>query len=63
MVLTGRGVVSPLGIGLAEHWRGLREGRSAIGPVENIWRQFKPRVSDKEELRTMRITVLSYNFV
>jgi len=36
VVLTGRGVVSPLGIGLAEHWRGLREGRSAIGPVENI---------------------------
>jgi len=29
--------------------------------VENIWRQFKPRVSDKEELRTMRITVLIFS--
>jgi solute:Na+ symporter, SSS family len=29
--------------------------------VENIWRQFYPRVSDKAELRTMRITVLIFS--
>jgi len=29
--------------------------------VENIWRQFKPRMSDKEELRTMRISVLVFS--
>jgi Na+/proline symporter len=29
--------------------------------VENIWRQFKPRMGDKEELRTMRITVLIFS--
>jgi solute:Na+ symporter, SSS family len=29
--------------------------------VENIWRQFRPRVSDKAELRTMRITVLIFS--
>lgn len=29
--------------------------------VENIWRQFFPRVSDKQELRTMRIAVLLFS--
>ena len=29
--------------------------------TENIWRQFHPRVSDKQELRTMRITVLVFS--
>ncbi|HEX2012538.1 MAG TPA: sodium:solute symporter family protein [Roseateles sp.] len=29
--------------------------------VENIWRQFFPRVSDKQELRTMRIAVLIFS--
>jgi Na+/proline symporter len=28
--------------------------------VENIWRQFRPRMSDKQELRTMRIAVLIF---
>jgi SSS family solute:Na+ symporter len=28
--------------------------------VENIWRQFRPRVSDQHELLTMRITVLVF---
>jgi SSS family transporter len=28
--------------------------------VENIWRQFKPHMGDKQELRTMRITVLIF---
>jgi Na+/proline symporter len=29
--------------------------------VENIWRQFFPRVSDKQELRSMRIAVLLFS--
>ena len=29
--------------------------------VENIWRQFKPHMGDKQELRTMRITVLVFS--
>jgi SSS family transporter len=29
--------------------------------VENIWRQFRPRVSDKQELRTMRVAVLVFS--
>ncbi|MBI4371355.1 MAG: beta-ketoacyl-ACP synthase II, partial [Elusimicrobia bacterium] len=36
VVLTGRGVVSPLGIGLAQHWEALCAGRSAIGVVEKV---------------------------
>ena len=29
--------------------------------TENIWRQFVPRTSDRQELRTMRITVLAFS--
>jgi Na+/proline symporter len=29
--------------------------------VENIWRQFNPHMGDKQELRTMRITVLVFS--
>ena len=29
--------------------------------VENIWRQFYPRISDRQELRTMRISVLVFS--
>lgn len=29
--------------------------------VENIWRQFRPRIGDREELRTMRVTVLVFS--
>lgn len=29
--------------------------------TENIWRQFRPRLGDKQELRTMRITVLVFS--
>lgn len=29
--------------------------------VENIWRQFRPRLSDRQELMTMRITVLVFS--
>ncbi len=29
--------------------------------VENIWRQFKPHMSDRQELKTMRVTVLVFS--
>ena len=29
--------------------------------VENIWRQFRPHMSDRQELKTMRITVLVFS--
>ena len=29
--------------------------------VENIWRQFQPHMGDRQELRTMRITVLVFS--
>ncbi len=31
--------------------------------VENIWRQFRPRLSDRNELMTMRITTLVFSIV
>ena len=36
VVLTGRGVVSPLGIGIAQHWDAVRAGRLAVGRVERL---------------------------
>ncbi len=35
-MLTGRGVVSPLGVGLGPHWDALCAGRSAVGVVDRI---------------------------
>ncbi|PYM34818.1 MAG: hypothetical protein DME15_07845 [Candidatus Rokuibacteriota bacterium] len=36
VVLTGRGVVSPLGVGIAQHWDAVRAGRLAVGRVERL---------------------------
>ncbi len=35
-MLTGRGVVSPLAVGIAAHWDALCAGRSAVGAVQKI---------------------------
>ncbi|HFC46391.1 MAG TPA: beta-ketoacyl-[acyl-carrier-protein] synthase II, partial [Dissulfuribacter thermophilus] len=33
VVVTGMGILSPVGIGLEENWDNIVEGRSGIGPV------------------------------
>jgi len=35
VAITGLGIISPLGLNLAESWNSLREGRSAIGPIQS----------------------------
>ena len=35
VVITGMGAVSPYGVGVAQLWQGLREGRSAIAPLRH----------------------------
>ena len=36
VVVTGMGVVSPLGRGVEHNWKCLLEGKSGIGKIENI---------------------------
>lgn len=36
VAITGLGIVSPLGLNLAENWESLRAGRSAIGPIQSV---------------------------
>lgn len=36
VAITGIGMLSPLGLDLAESWAGLRAGRSAIGPIQSL---------------------------
>ena len=33
VVITGMGTITPLGLGVEEHWQGLVAGKSAIGPI------------------------------
>jgi nodulation protein E len=36
VVVTGLGIISPLGLNLADNWKSLVEGRCAIGPIESV---------------------------
>jgi nodulation protein E len=36
VAVTGLGIISPLGLNLAENWESLRTGKSAIGPMSKI---------------------------
>ena len=35
VVITGLGIVSPLGLNLADSWKSLSEGRSGIAPLQS----------------------------
>jgi nodulation protein E len=36
VAITGLGIISPLGLNLAENWESLSNGRCAIGPIEGV---------------------------
>jgi nodulation protein E len=36
VAITGLGIISPLGLTLADSWKSLTEGRPAIGPIEGV---------------------------
>jgi len=36
VVVTGLGIVSPIGIGVEEFWQGLLQGRNGIGPIQSF---------------------------
>jgi nodulation protein E len=36
VAITGLGIISPLGLNLADTWDSLRQGRSAIGPIQSV---------------------------
>ncbi len=36
VVVTGIGIISPIGIGVEENWNSLREGRSGVGPITHF---------------------------
>jgi nodulation protein E len=36
VAITGLGIVSPLGLNVADTWKALREGRPAIGPIKSV---------------------------
>ena len=47
VVITGLGVVCPLGLSLDDYWTALVEGRSGIGPLD----AFDARMADPEPPR------------
>src|SRR5690348_17893478 len=36
VVVTGLGIISPLGLNVEENWKNLSEGRSGIGPIQSV---------------------------
>ncbi|HKQ86528.1 MAG TPA: beta-ketoacyl-[acyl-carrier-protein] synthase family protein [Candidatus Acidoferrales bacterium] len=36
VVVTGLGIISPLGLNVQENWKSLSEGRSGIGPIQSV---------------------------
>jgi nodulation protein E len=52
VAITGLGIISPLGLDLAANWESLREGRSAIGPIQSVnCDAFAIRVRNGAEVR------------
>lgn len=70
VVITGLGIISPLGIGVEENWRNLVEGKSGIGPITKFdASQFASRIAgevksfnaedyiDKKDIKRMDIFI------
>ncbi len=67
VVVTGLGIVSPLGIGVEENWDAVKNGRSGIGPITRFdatdfpakiageVKNFNPEdyIEDKKEIKKM----------
>jgi nodulation protein E len=51
VAITGLGIISPLGLNLAENWESLRLGRPAIGPLENVFEQQMLRFQNAAQVR------------
>ena len=47
VVVTGLGIVSPLGNDLASSWEGITHGRSGIGPLTNVADSYLERFTTK----------------
>lgn len=40
VVVTGAGVISPIGVGLEDFWRSCLAGKSAVAPVPDLWTRY-----------------------
>ena len=57
VVVTGMGMVSPLGNDMASSWKGITEGRSCIGPLTNVSQSYLDRFTTRSrEVRDFDIT-------
>ncbi|WP_256775672.1 MULTISPECIES: beta-ketoacyl-ACP synthase II [unclassified Stenotrophomonas] len=64
VVVTGMGMVSPLGNDMATSWKGITEGRSGIGPLTNVSQSYLDRFTTKiaGEVRDFDITADNEQF-
>ena len=52
VVVTGLGIISPLGLNVEENWKNLSEGRSGIGPIQSVdFRRAPMRFQNGAEVR------------
>lgn len=40
VVITGAGIISPIGVGVDEFWRNCIEGKTSVAPIPEHWRHF-----------------------
>jgi nodulation protein E len=57
VAVTGMGIISPLGLNVADTWNALREGRSAIGPITGVdFHKLVLRFSNAAQVRNFDAT-------